>query len=148
MAGGAVLGFFAGEALAGVVAEYLLSNPAIMARIPSWILTLVGVGKAAEKAIGKTFQIGQGIGTIQIGVDPRTLISMKDLSTLDPKRMADAIKYAGSQAIEVTTYGEVLNGHHRLAYAIMNGQAVDVVIKIFSKLAGGNLYGTKQQINY
>lgn len=88
---------------------------------------LIGLGAGA--VAGAPFKKGQPCGSVQIGVDPNTLTPTKDLSTLDPRRIHNAVKYAGDRALEVTQNGEVLQGHHRLANAIRIGKAVDVEIK-------------------
>ena len=69
--------------------------------------------------------------SIQEGVDPNTLIPNKDLSQLSLQRMQNAVKYAGNQAISVTRNGVILDGHHRVAYAIKHGQMVDVIVEAF-----------------
>lgn len=53
----------------------------------------------------------------QYGVDPNTLTPIKDLSKLDPQRMADAIKYGGDHAVRVGRTGIIQDGHHRVADA-------------------------------
>lgn len=78
---------------------------------------------------GEPFQPGKT--GFQLGVDPNTLTPTKDLSTLDPKRVADAVKYAGDQLIEVGITGRILDGHHRVLDAILSGRAVDVFVNIF-----------------
>jgi hypothetical protein len=52
----------------------------------------------------------------------------KDLSTLDTARMKNAIKYAENKPIIVDEKGYVLDGHHRLKFAIENNKPVDVSI--------------------
>ena len=83
----------------------------------------------APSNIGKSFEVGKT--GLQTGVDPNTLIPKKDLSTLNLHRMADAIKYAGDQAVRVGKTGIILDGHHRVADAIMNGRAIDVFVEPF-----------------
>ena len=78
---------------------------------------------------GVPFQPGKT--GIQYGVDPNTLIPEKNLSTLDPQRIANAVKYAGDQLIRVGLDGNILDGHHRVADAIANGRAVDVFVEFF-----------------
>lgn len=68
---------------------------------------------------------------IQTGVDPNTLIPAKDLSTLSPQRINNAVKYGGGQAIYVNSAGVILDGHHRVAYAIASGQAIDIFVEAF-----------------
>ena len=65
--------------------------------------------------------------SVQEGVNPNSLIPTKDLSTLDNQRMQNAVKYGGEPII-VDNLGNVLDGHHRLKYAIKNNKAVDVSI--------------------
>ena len=78
---------------------------------------------------GKDFQPNGP--SIQEGVNPNTLTPTKNLSMLSPQRMQNAIKYGGNQAISVTSTGVILDGHHRVAYAIKNRQMVDVVVEVF-----------------
>ena len=78
---------------------------------------------------GKAFKEGK-IG-IQYGIDPNTLTPQKDLNSLDPQRMADAVKFAGDQSIIVSRTGIIQNGHHRVADAIINGRAVDIFVEPF-----------------
>ena len=78
---------------------------------------------------GKPFRKG-ALG-IQEGIDPNTLIPTKDLSRLSSFRINNAVKYAGDQAIRVTKSGVILDGHHRVAYAIKYGKMVDVFVEIF-----------------
>ena len=66
--------------------------------------------------------------SVQEGVNPNSLIPSKDLDSLDSQRMNNAVKYAGDKPIVVNKNGVVLDGHHRLKYAIMNNKAVDVTI--------------------
>jgi len=44
MVGGAAIGFFAGELVAGVVAGYLTENVGLLVSLPRWISALVGIG--------------------------------------------------------------------------------------------------------
>ena len=78
---------------------------------------------------GKDFQPNGP--NVQLGVNPNTLTPTKDLSTLSPYRMNNAFKYGGNQAISVTNTGVILDGHHRVAHAIKNGQMVDVIVEVF-----------------
>ncbi len=78
---------------------------------------------------GKAFKEGK-IG-IQYGIDPNTLTPQKDLNSLAPQRMADAVKFAGDQSIIVSRTGIIQNGHHRVADAIINGRAVDIFVEPF-----------------
>ncbi len=87
--------------------------------------------KTPKSNPGVPFKPGQQVGKTQEGVDPNTLIPQKVLSSLDSRRIKDAVKFAGDQAIEVSTIGVIQQGHHRVADAIANGRAVDVVITIF-----------------
>ena len=65
---------------------------------------------------------------VQEGVNPNSLKPAKDLSTLDSARMRNSIKYAENKPIIVDRQGNVLDGHHRLKYAIDNNKPVDVSI--------------------
>ena len=76
---------------------------------------------------GKPFEPGKT--GFQYGVDPNTLIPQKNLATLDPKRMADAIKFGGDQSIRVGRTGIIQDGHHRVADAIKNGRAIDIFVE-------------------
>lgn len=42
--------------------------------------------------------------------------------------MKNAVKYGGDKPIIVNKSGKVLDGHHRLKYAIKHNKAVDVSI--------------------
>lgn len=81
-----------------------------------------------EEEAGYPFLKGQQSGSIQIGVNPRTLIPVKDLSTLAPARLQDAVEHGQFHAIDVTRDGEILDGHHRTRAAIEGGRAVDVIV--------------------
>ena len=76
---------------------------------------------------GKPFEAGKT--GIQHGVNPNTLIPQKDLSTLNPQRMANAVKFGGDQAVRVGRTGIIQDGHHRVADAIMNGRAIDIFME-------------------
>ncbi len=76
---------------------------------------------------GKPFEAGKT--GIQHGVNPNTLIPQKDLSTLNPQRMANAVKFGGDQAVRVGRTGIIQDGHHRVADAIMNGRAIDIFVE-------------------
>lgn len=76
---------------------------------------------------GKPFEAGKT--GLQNGIDPNTLIPQKDLTTLNPQRMANAIKYGGDQAVRVGRTGIIQDGHHRVADAIMNGRAIDIFVE-------------------
>ena len=76
---------------------------------------------------GKAFKPGKT--GLQYGVNPNTLTPQKDLASLDPKRMADAVKFAGDQLIRVGRTGIIQDGHHRVADAIMNGRAIDIFVE-------------------
>lgn len=79
-----------------------------------------------SKSVGKAFDPNGK--TVQQGVDPNTLIPGKDLSTLDDKRLKDAIKYGSDKSIIVDRNGKVLDGNHRLKYALDNNKSVDITI--------------------
>ena len=76
---------------------------------------------------GKPFEAGKT--GIQQGVNPNTLIPQKDLSTLNPQRMANAVRFGGDQAVRVGRTGIIQDGHHRVADAIMNGRAIDIFVE-------------------
>jgi len=76
---------------------------------------------------GKPFEAGKT--GIQHGVNPNTLIPQKDLATLNPQRMANAVKFGGDQAVRVGRTGIIQDGHHRVADAIMNGRAIDIFVE-------------------
>ena len=82
--------------------------------------------KTNDVAIGPDF-VPHG-SAVQMGINPNSLIPTKDLSTLDIQRMKNAIKYGGDKPIIVDANGRVLDGHHRLKYAIENNRAVDASI--------------------
>jgi hypothetical protein len=81
-----------------------------------------------SKAIGNAFQRGKKLGSIQEGVNPKTLTPAKDLEKLNPSRLRDAAQYARDKAIEVTSNGTIRDGHHRVKNAIDAGRAVDTVV--------------------
>ena len=64
-AGGAILGFIAGELLAGFTKAFLLANPSIMAKLPAAVLWLFGVpdfgnlSRAAEFGLNTYYQMRQ-----------------------------------------------------------------------------------------
>ena len=94
------------------------------------------ISNAAKKTIyntpsnpGKPFEPGKT--GFQYGVNPNTLTPQKDLSTLDPRRMANAVKFAQDQAIRVGQTGIIQDGHHRVANAIKSGRAVDVFVEAY-----------------
>jgi len=65
---------------------------------------------------------------VQIGVDPKTLTPTKDLTTLDPVRLKNVEIFGRDQALSVYRNGVIEDGHHRLANALANNRAVDIVI--------------------
>lgn len=81
-----------------------------------------------NRPIGTPFKKGQSVGSIQIGVDPRTLTPKKNLSTLDSQRIESAVDHARNSLLEVTADGVISDGHHRLKDAINNRRPVDVII--------------------
>ncbi|GGD56780.1 hypothetical protein [Paenibacillus nasutitermitis] len=81
---------------------------------------------AKTKYMGKSFESSGK--SVQLGVDPRTLNPTKDLSTLNPTRVQNAVKYGGDKTIIVDRKGNVLDGHHRLQDAINTGKSVDIQI--------------------
>jgi RHS repeat-associated protein len=52
MVGGAIIGLFAGEVVASVVAKYLVANTTIMLQLPKWVLTLVGISGTKTTVLG------------------------------------------------------------------------------------------------
>lgn len=66
--------------------------------------------------------------SVQEGVNPNSLIPTKDLSTLDNTQMKNAVNYGGDKSIIVDRNGHVLDGHHRLKYAIKHNKTVHVSI--------------------
>lgn len=79
-----------------------------------------------SKTVGKPFN-PKG-SKVQIGVNPKTLKPSKDLSTLDPQRLKRAEIFGQGQALSVYRNGVVEDGHHRLANALANNRAVDIII--------------------
>lgn len=61
--------------------------------------------------------------SVQEGINPNSLISTKDLSLLDNRRLKNAVRYGGDKIIIVNNLGKVLDGHYRLKYAIKNYSA-------------------------
>lgn len=76
---------------------------------------------------GKPFEAGKT--GVQYGVNPNTLIPQKDLATLNPQRMANAVKFGGDHAVRVGQTGIIQDGHHRVADAITNGRAIDIFVE-------------------
>ena len=72
-----------------------------------------------------------GVRGFQSGVNPNTLKPTKDLASLDPQRIINAVKYGGDQAISVSLSGQILDGHHRVADAIRNGRMIDIFVEPF-----------------
>jgi len=87
--------------------------------------------KTPPKNYGVPFTPGLPRGTILIGVDPNTLIFNKLKENLEPHRIENAHHYAQHRSIQVTSKGDIIDGHHRTYYAIQHGIAVDVEIVIF-----------------
>ena len=103
----------------------------------AWGTTKAAVGYGASKLAGNIVEklspkIGvpfkPGVTGPQYGVDPKTLIPKKKFSTLDPYRMNNAIKFGGDHMVEVGIDVVILNGNHRVAYAIKAKKAVDVFV--------------------
>lgn len=129
MAGGSALVSTIAAGGLGAGATYVANNlQQASTQITNAVTTTV------QKVISKTYStpgkpFEPGKTGFQYGVNPNTLTPQKDLATLDPKRMADAIKFAGDQSIRVGRTGIILDGHHRVADAIMNGRAIDVFVE-------------------
>ena len=96
-------------------------------KISNAIATTQKIVSKTPANLGKTFEAGKT--GIQYGVNPNTLIPQKDLATLNLQRMANAVKFAGDQAVIVGRTGIIQDGHHRVADAIMNGRAIDVFVE-------------------
>lgn len=96
-------------------------------KISNAIATTQKIVSKTPANLGKTFEAGKT--GIQYGVNPNTLIPKKDLATLNLQRMANAVKFAGDQAVIVGRTGIIQDGHHRVADAIMNGRAIDVFVE-------------------
>lgn len=128
MAGGSALVSTVVTGGVGAGATYIANNlQQVSPQITNTVTT------TAQKVISKTpsnsgkpFEPGKT--GFQYGVNPNTLTPQKRLDTLDSKRMADAIKYAGDQSIRVGRTGIIQDGHHRVADAIMNGRAIDIFV--------------------
>jgi hypothetical protein len=138
MSGGAALVSSAGTAIGTAatavgtkIANTVSTVGSKAAQVGSKVVSAVSNIKAPPANPGVPFQPGGHIGSIQYGVNPNTLIPQKILSTLDPQRIQDAVKFAGNKALEVSRSGIIQQGHHRAAGAIANGRTVDVVIMIF-----------------
>ena len=68
----------------------------------------------------------------QDNVDPNTLTPLRDLGSLNSSRMQSAGRAAQNNPnlrIEVNRSGEVIDGHHRLQYAIERGHSVNIQIQ-------------------
>ena len=92
----------------------------------------IGNKIAASKSItdfgvGEPFIAGQPVGTIQIGVDPKTLTP--NGRTLIPSRLETAERYGKDMVVEVFSNGVIYDGHHRVANAIRYGRSVDVLVR-------------------
>ena len=66
--------------------------------------------------------------SVQEGVNPNSLKPAKNLDSLDYERMVRANKFAGNRPIIVDRNGYVLDGHHRLKFAIEHNKPIDVSI--------------------
>ncbi|MCL2086494.1 MAG: hypothetical protein FWH05_02725 [Oscillospiraceae bacterium] len=72
---------------------------------------------------------------VQLGVDPRSEVfkPRKDLSRLNKQNLATIEKLVQERklhdAVTISRDGTILEGHHRLANAIKNGRAIDVIIE-------------------
>ena len=86
-----------------------------------------GTPSPSSKSIGSTFEAGKS--GFQYGIDPNTLTPQKDLSSLNPQRMANAVKYGGDHVVIVGRTGIIQDGHHRVADAIINGRAIDIFVE-------------------
>jgi RHS repeat-associated protein len=82
--------------------------------------------KDNSKIIGKPFE-PYGI-RIQNNVDPRTLIPGRDISEFTQASINDAWRYASEVRINVDALGRVLNGNHRLVYALQHNLPVNIQI--------------------
>jgi len=83
-----------------------------------------------KKTIGSPFKINGD--KIQYCVDPNTLKPVKNLKNLKNApdfqiRLKNAQEFGGP--IEVDSYGNILDGHHRLYNALQNNLPIDVIIK-------------------
>ena len=65
---------------------------------------------------------------VQEGINPNSLNPSKELDSLDPTRMKNAVKYASNKPIIVDRNGNVFDGHHRLRFAIEHNKPIDVSI--------------------
>ena len=65
---------------------------------------------------------------LQTGVDTNTLTPTKNLAMLDSRRMFSAVRFGGDKAVTVGRTGIIYDGHHRVAYAIKTGKAIDVYV--------------------
>ncbi len=83
---------------------------------------------APDPGVGDPFRSGQPEGSVQYGVNPRTLIPSKDPSTLNEDRVRNAVRHARDRAIEVSADGLIQDGNHRRIGAIRERRAVDVVV--------------------
>ena len=160
-AAGALIGTGAGMAAGAALAGSLVATTAHVAAGASTLVTTVAAGglgagatyiannlsqacneisNATSNAIhqiahkashnpGKPFVPGKT--GFQFGVDPNTLTPTKNLASLSPQRIADAVKYGGDHAVIVGRTGRILDGHHRVADAILSGRAIDVFVQPF-----------------
>ena len=82
----------------------------------------------SNKTTNSGIPFKSGVTGMQYGIDPNTLTPVKDLSSLNQYRMANAVKYGSDHAVEVGITGKIHDGHHRVADAISNGRAIDIYV--------------------
>ena len=154
-AAGALIGTGAGMAIGAALAGSIAATTGAVASGGGALVSTVAAGGAGAGAtfiadnmqnagaeisnvVTKTFdRVPKNPGSpfepgktgLQQGVDPSTLIPQKDLTTLDPQRMANAVKYGGDHAVIVSKTGVIIDGHHRVADAIINGRAIDIFVE-------------------
>ncbi|MFC4104265.1 S8 family serine peptidase [Paenibacillus xanthanilyticus] len=113
------LTIFASGVFVGLSAiELLYLAPIVAERVTTRASSLTSIGKPFNPNGPK----------VQMGIDPRTLTPTKDLSTLNSQRLKNAVQYGGDKTIIVDSSGRVLDGHHRLKYALQTGKAVDIQV--------------------
>jgi len=119
--GGAVIGWFAGTAIKNIATKYLLSNPKVLAKMPSfvkWFLGISGGGEALIRAFNNI--IPNTINHIMQSKHAWNLVGSKDWNSVKP--IIDYTISNGSYYIN--------NAGNYVYSSIYNGQTVVVTVRI------------------
>ena len=124
--GGAIIGFIAGELLVGFTQAFLVANQAVLASLPSGVLSLFGITAGAS-----------GLYNIQITSALSNIISNTVTHIMQAKHAWDlvgATNWSGVSNVinTVLTKGSgVLNQAGNMVYSyVMNGQTIEVTTRI------------------